>query len=136
MRTGDSLEKSLMLGKTEGRRRRGHQRMRWLDGIIDTMDMNLGNLQKMVGDREAWCAAGTPRVGHDWVAEQSPRVMSCLVQAGCDWVQPPLTTLCSLFSFLCFTICITFSITICLYHSVMNSTKIIKSCSHYRTGVQ
>ena len=53
MRTGNSLEKSLMLGKTEGRRRRGHQRMRWLDDIIDAMDMNLGNLRKMVGDKEA-----------------------------------------------------------------------------------
>ena len=54
MRTVDSLEKSLMLGKIEGRRRRGHQRMRWLDSIIDTRDMNLGKLRKMVKDREAW----------------------------------------------------------------------------------
>ena len=52
MRTADSLEKSLMLGKIEGRRRRGHQRMRWLDGIIDAMEMNLGKLQEMVRDRE------------------------------------------------------------------------------------
>ena len=57
MQTDDSLEKSLMLGKIEGRRRRGHQRMRWLDGITDAMNMNLGKLQKIVKNREAWHAA-------------------------------------------------------------------------------
>ena len=57
MQTDDSLEKSLMLGKTENRRRRGRQRMRWLDGITSAMNMNLGKPREMVRDREAWHAA-------------------------------------------------------------------------------
>ena len=57
MPTADSLEKSLMLGKTESRRRRGCERVRWLDGITDAMDMNLGKLQEMVREREAWHVA-------------------------------------------------------------------------------
>ena len=72
VQTGDSLEESLMLGKIEGRRRRGHQKMRWLDSITNAINMNLGKFQEMVRDREAWRAAvhGVTSSRHDWVTGQ------------------------------------------------------------------
>ena len=90
----DSLEKTLMLGGIGGRRRRGQQRMRWLDGITDLIDVSLSELRELVMDREAWRAAvhGVAKVGHDWVTELnwtelSQNILVYYIHPSCDYMR-------------------------------------------------
>ena len=86
MQRADSLEKTLMLGKIEGKRRRGWQRMRWLDSITDSMNLNLSKFQEIVKSREAWHAIilGSQRVGHNLATDNNDKCLEVFLRCGMD----------------------------------------------------